>query len=59
MQGLLLGLITMVLDIAAFYYINNLFRDIGGQIRDALKIMSDTHQGQSPGNGIFFTHDVD
>ena len=27
----------MVLDIAAFYYINNFFRDIGGQIRDALK----------------------
>ena len=50
---------AMVLDITAFHYIDNLFGNIGGQIRNALKVMGNTHQGQSPGNDVFFTsHDI-
>ena len=58
-RGLAMRIAAMVLDIAAFHYINDLFRNIGGQIRDTLEIMGYAHQGQSPGNDVFFTtHDT-
>ena len=41
--GLLRIFTGIMLNIAAFYYINHLFGYIGGQIRDTFKVMGGRH----------------